>query len=199
MTTDTLSLEKFTVTQIATALSTLTGETVSPKAFNYKGKALARLEALMKERKLTLRDILVAAGIEAVTPEGEPLSGLGMEQDVAAAEAKFTKPRHRENSKQAKLIEMLKRPQGADIAEIAATFKWQSHSVRGAISGALRKKLGLTVISEKVDGLGLETLEARKSDSLDFHDLAVWSVKEALEAAYEAGLAVGRTPCPPTT
>lgn len=35
--------------------------------------------------------------------------------------------------------------------------------------------------------LDLETLETRKSDSLDFHDLAVWNIKEALEAAFEAG------------
>lgn len=37
--------------------------------------------------------------------------------------------------------------------------------------------------------LGLETLETRKSDSLDFHDLAVWQIREALEAAYAAGRA----------
>lgn len=37
------------------------------------------------------------------------------------------------------------------------------------------------------ESLRLETLETRMSDSLDFHDLAVWSVKAALEAAYQAG------------
>ena len=37
--------------------------------------------------------------------------------------------------------------------------------------------------------LHIDTLETRKSDSLDFHDVAVWSVKAALEAAYRAGLA----------
>ncbi len=37
------------------------------------------------------------------------------------------------------------------------------------------------------DELHLETLETRKSDSLDFHDCAVWSIKAALEAAYKAG------------
>lgn len=37
------------------------------------------------------------------------------------------------------------------------------------------------------DKLHLETLETRKSNSLDFHDCAVWSIKAALEAAYEAG------------
>ena len=35
--------------------------------------------------------------------------------------------------------------------------------------------------------LGIETLEARKSDSLDFYDLPVWKIKEALIAAFEAG------------
>jgi hypothetical protein len=35
--------------------------------------------------------------------------------------------------------------------------------------------------------LGISTLATQKSDRLDFHDLAVWSIREALEAAYEAG------------
>ena len=40
--------------------------------------------------------------------------------------------------------------------------------------------------------LRIDTLETRNSDSLDFHDVAVWSVKAALEAAYRAGLAAAR-------
>lgn len=44
----------------------------------------------------------------------------------------------------------------------------------------------LTEIAKK--HLSLETLETRNSDSLDFHDVAVWSLKEALQEAYEAGL-----------
>lgn len=48
--------------------------------------------------------------------------------------------------------------------------------------------------------LGLETLESRRMDRLDFHEHAVWSVQEALERAYEAGLAARqRPPAPPTT
>ncbi|MBN3760922.1 hypothetical protein [Burkholderia sp. Ac-20365] len=39
--------------------------------------------------------------------------------------------------------------------------------------------------------LGVNTLETRNSDSLDFHDTAVWAIKEALEAAYLAGVADG--------
>ena len=63
-------------------------------------------------------------------------------------------PRARSNSKQAKLIEMLKRPHGATIEEIVKKFEWQPHTVRGAIAGALKKKLGLKVTSEKVERRG---------------------------------------------
>ncbi len=60
----------------------------------------------------------------------------------------------RAESKQAQLIEMLKRPEGATIDEIVKALDWQAHTVRGAMSGALKKKLGLKVGSEKVDGRG---------------------------------------------
>lgn len=40
--------------------------------------------------------------------------------------------------------------------------------------------------------LDIETLETRRSDRLDFHDLAVWSIKAALAAAYQAGVEQGR-------
>ena len=40
--------------------------------------------------------------------------------------------------------------------------------------------------------LGIETLETRRSDSLDFHDVAVWCLRDALEAAFNAGLEQGR-------
>ena len=60
----------------------------------------------------------------------------------------------RADSKQAKLIEMLKRPNGATIDEITKKFEWQPHTVRGAIAGALKKKLGLDVQSDKIEGRG---------------------------------------------
>ena len=70
------------------------------------------------------------------------------------APAAKTQSRTRADSKQAKLIEMLKRTQGASVDEIATAFEWQKHTVRGAIAGALKKKLGLDVKSEKVEGRG---------------------------------------------
>ena len=60
----------------------------------------------------------------------------------------------RKDSKQAQLIAMLRRSKGTTIDEIAAAFGWQAHTVRGAIAGALKKKLGLDVTSEKDEKRG---------------------------------------------
>ncbi len=60
----------------------------------------------------------------------------------------------RQGTKQALLIDLLKRKTGAAIDEIVEATGWQPHSVRGAISGALKKKLGLTVTSDNVEGRG---------------------------------------------
>jgi hypothetical protein len=60
----------------------------------------------------------------------------------------------RTGTKQAALIDMLSRPDGATIEEISAALQWQVHTARGAMSGALKKKLGLSITSEKEDQRG---------------------------------------------
>ena len=55
----------------------------------------------------------------------------------------------RAGTKQAQIIALLQRPEGASIGEIVEVTGWQAHSARGMISGALKKKLGLTVTSVK--------------------------------------------------
>jgi hypothetical protein len=52
------------------------------------------------------------------------------------------------------LVDMLSRDRGATIPEIVKATGWQQHSVRGTISGALKKKLNLAVTSETVEGRG---------------------------------------------
>ncbi|MDP1636044.1 MAG: DUF3489 domain-containing protein, partial [Gallionellaceae bacterium] len=87
---------------------------------------------------------------------------LGIETDSAPKASKKPKDRRadkparkmREGSKQAQLIAMLGRAKGASIDEVVDALCWQPHTVRGAIAGALKKKLGLNVTSEKVDGRG---------------------------------------------
>jgi len=50
------------------------------------------------------------------------------------------------------LVQLLSRPQGATLEAMMAETGWQAHSVRGAISGAIKRGLGLYVLSEKIDG-----------------------------------------------
>jgi hypothetical protein len=95
--------------------------------------------------------VITDAGLAAIGIEPEAPNG-------AAAEAarpdtpKERKPR--EGTKQSIMIEMLRRPQGATLNEIVEATGWQSHTVRGAMAGALKKKLGLTITSEKDEARG---------------------------------------------
>jgi hypothetical protein len=59
------------------------------------------------------------------------------------------RPRLRAGTKQAQIIAMLEAPEGATIAEIAEATGWRLHTARGFIAGTLKKRLGLTIASEK--------------------------------------------------
>jgi hypothetical protein len=52
------------------------------------------------------------------------------------------------SSKIATVVEMMRKPGGVTLKAIMGATDWQAHSVRGAISGAIKKKLGLKVVSE---------------------------------------------------
>ncbi len=103
---------------------------------------------------------LAALGVEPDTaPErateaapAEQASNGGDVGDAAPAATQARTPR--EGTKQARLIAMLETPEGASIAEITEATGWQPHTVRGAIAGALKKRLGLDVTSDKVEGRG---------------------------------------------
>ena len=89
---------------------------------------------------------LTAIGIETEVPK-EPAT-----EAAPPSAPKERKPR--EGTKQSVMIEMLRRPQGATLNEIVEATGWQSHTVRGAMAGALKKKLGLTITSEKDEARG---------------------------------------------
>ncbi|GAB4390356.1 DUF3489 domain-containing protein [Albidovulum sp.] len=74
--------------------------------------------------------------------------------EIPPTEAPVAPVQRRKGTKQETLIEMLRAEGGATIEEIATALHWRSHTVRGALAGALKKRLGLTVTSEKDEQRG---------------------------------------------
>ena len=147
---------------------------------NIKGGARQKvIEALFKRAMIIGSDgdwLVTAEGFDALgrerpgqhatnetaTPTGEktPKAARKTERkaakptpDAAASgDGDAPTPRTRENSKQAQVIAMLKRPEGATIKQVCEATEWQAHTVRGTFAGAFKKKLGLTITSDKAEG-----------------------------------------------
>jgi hypothetical protein len=117
-------------------------------------------DALKPVKKFTDRKAAVGRiwkAVHALTPA--PAQHAAPAAPKKAKATKEAKPKDdatvsneaREGSKKAIVLDMLRRPEGATLADIQSATGWQAHSVRGFISGALGKKMGLTVESFKTD------------------------------------------------
>ena len=98
--------------------------------------------------------VVTEAGLLAIGIEPVVVKTVVAIREHAAKTPAAKQPTQRAGTKQAHVIALLQRPEGATIAEIVATTAWQAHSARGLISGVLKKKLGLEIGSTKEDGRG---------------------------------------------
>jgi len=144
-------MTKLTDTQLTvlTAASRREGGEILPLPKNLKGGAATKVvDALIRKGfvERVAEGSPVGDDVSKITREG--LKAIGTDPDKGP----MAPLKARQGTKQAVLIDMLRREEGATIGQVVEATGWQKHTVRGAISGALKKKLGLTVTSEKVDG-----------------------------------------------
>jgi hypothetical protein len=177
--------------QLATILSALDD---APRSPANKGEALRAIGRSAKRFGLSTDDILTAApGLldGRMSPADfraelqEPAEPTQAAQAVAAAKRKTKaarrkaaepakpakaasadKPTPRAGTKQARMIELLKRPEGATVEQVAAATGWQKHTVRGAIAGALKKKLKLNVEAIRTREVGPNKAGAKGSTTV---------------------------------
>lgn len=74
------------------------------------------------------------------------------EKKAAVTKAGKTPARAKGGSKLRRLEAMLRRPDGATLVQLSKALDWQPHSVRGAMSGSLKKKQGLQIAATKEEG-----------------------------------------------
>jgi hypothetical protein len=113
------------------------------------GAATASKPASAKTRKSRKTATVKKPGTKIVPKNERHAGGTRQHDNVPPAKPYGVTP----SSKLATVIAMLLQAGGTTIAELSKATGWQAHSVRGALSGALKKKLGLTIVSEKTDGV----------------------------------------------
>ena len=147
-----------TQTNVLTAAAARADGAILPLPAHLRGGAIAKVCDALRAKGLA---VAAGAGGEerlAISDAGRHALGLPIQSPAIAelepSAIKGTERKPRTGTQQARLIEMLEAPEGASVAEIVATFGWQPHTVRGAIAGALKKKLGLQIGSEVIEGRG---------------------------------------------
>jgi len=158
-------MTKLTDTQliVLTAAAGRDDGSILPLPKSLKGGAAAKVVDALTAKGLVERIVDDRPAIDDVlkiTREGLLAINADPDEGAKAADTPKEPRKKREGTKQAVLIDMLKRDEGATIDQIVEATGWQRHTVRGAISGALKKKLGLTVTSEKVEGTRIYRIPA---------------------------------------
>jgi len=128
----------------------------------------------------------------ATQAEETPAPAAEGDDTAASAESETaTKPTVRPGTKQALMIDLLKRPEGATVEQIAEATGWQHHTIRGAISGALEKKLGLTVEATRTREVGADGSGAKGSSTVYRSSRAAETAHEQRQPSRRRGRAPG--------
>jgi hypothetical protein len=160
-----------TAEEVLAAAPGLLDERLTPAEFRAELQDLAGSDSAESETPAPAADEAATAPQDGEeTPPATEVSEVAEPAPTAAEAAPeapaTTRPTPRAGTKQAQMIEMLKRPEGATVEQIAEATGWQHHTIRGAISGALKKKLGLTIEATRTREVGPNKTGAKGSSTV---------------------------------
>ena len=114
-------------------------------------------EASDKNATAALEEVAVpdvsTAAKSSERPSRARRSGAKKSAAVSAKATKASSDRVKADSKQDRVVALLRRPEGATMDALVKETQWQKHSVRGFLAGTVRRKLKLPLLSEKIDGV----------------------------------------------
>ena len=113
--------------------------------------ALAITPKGLKAINMEAPEVAPVAEAAATTPRKAKAATAEKQAGKTAVAKTKSAPAPKCGTKLTSIIALMRRAKGATVQEMMKATDWQPHSVRGAISGAIKKKLGLEVISERVD------------------------------------------------
>ena len=140
-----------TQTAVLTAAAARRDGAILPLPAHLRGGAVGKVCDALVAKGLAINVGVPGKQTLVIGDDGRLALGFAI-RPVASAETKPTQGRA--GTKQAQLVALLEAPEGASTAEIVAAFGWQPHTVRGAIAGTLKKRLGLQIGSEAIEGRG---------------------------------------------
>jgi hypothetical protein len=134
-----------------TNMITTVEETEATQATATGDQPKAAKKAHVAKRARNVASVKAKSGKKA-SPAKKAAKGAKKAKAARTGKAAKEKGAVREGSKTETILEMLKRPGGATAKELLKITGWQAHSLRGFLSGTIRKKMGLAVVSAKIEG-----------------------------------------------